>query len=240
MTAPATRRERLRANTALEIKQAARHRLMTDGAATISLRGIARDLGMAPAALYRYFPSLSELISDMLADLFTELNTTMENAITAHAPGHTMERLYAASHAFREWSIQHRREFALMFGNSLLSGELPEKPGEQQEHPALHQAGIQFRQTFVVLFNELWEQKPFPVPATRALPTELRQQLESYRADLGIGMPMGAIYVFVSCWTQLYGLVSMEVYGQLCFAAGEGAAMFDTRLKELTRLLGRE
>ena len=57
---PRTARDRARAEVTMEIKAAARRRLAADGAAALSLRAVARDVGMVSSAVYRYFPSRSE------------------------------------------------------------------------------------------------------------------------------------------------------------------------------------
>src|SRR5690554_1483149 len=120
MTAP-SRRERLRAATIAEIKQAARRRLVDHGPAAISLRAIAREMGMTAPALYRYFPSLEALVTELVADLLDEMTDSMEAARDAEPEGDIRARLYAVTRAFREWAITHRPEFTLIFANPLPS-----------------------------------------------------------------------------------------------------------------------
>src|ERR1035438_434375 len=82
----ATRRDRVRAATSLEIIQTARRLLVEQGSAAISLRAIAREMGMTAPALYRYFGSHEELIENVIADVFTELSNHLQAQIAA-VPG---------------------------------------------------------------------------------------------------------------------------------------------------------
>ena len=70
---PRTARERARAEITAEILDAARGYLATDGAPALSLRAIARDLGMASSAVYRYFKSRDELLTRLIIDAYDAL-----------------------------------------------------------------------------------------------------------------------------------------------------------------------
>jgi hypothetical protein len=91
-----------------------------------------------------------------------------------------------------------------------------------------------------VLFFELWNKHPFPVPADDEIDPGLLAQLIRYRDGLGADLPAGAVLIFLRCWVRLYGTVSLEVFGHLHFALDDPAAMFDYTLGELAALLGLE
>src|SRR6266511_91616 len=74
MTTAPTRRERLREATLREIREVARRLLVDEGPAAISVRAIAREMGMTAPALYRYYPSHTHLVAALTADLYTELS----------------------------------------------------------------------------------------------------------------------------------------------------------------------
>src|SRR3712207_6358127 len=99
-----SRRERVRAATVEEIKQKARDLLVNEGIAGVTLRAIARDMGMVPAALYRYFPNLESLIGALCGDLYHECTDAMEQARDAADPT-PGGRMYALCRAFRAWSV---------------------------------------------------------------------------------------------------------------------------------------
>src|SRR2546429_9816916 len=79
-TAVPTRRERHRNATLKEIKQVARRLVVDSGPTAISLRAIARELGMSAAALYRYFPSLEAPGADDASECFDELSAAARGA----------------------------------------------------------------------------------------------------------------------------------------------------------------
>lgn len=230
---PPSRRERVRAATLDEIKQAARQLLVSDGPAGISLRAIGREMGMTAAALYRYYPSLGELVESLCADLYDECAAYLEavrDVIPDADPG---EQLLDVCRAFRIWSIEHPREFGLMFGT-------PVPGADEREHELSdkHQAAMRFANLFAGLFSAIWIRAPFPVAADDEIPRALAVQLERYIEEIGAPLPVGAVQVFLSCWIRLYGLVALEVHGHLHFALTDGEPMFEAELKQAAQLLG--
>jgi AcrR family transcriptional regulator len=238
--APPSRRDRLRAATIEEITQAARQLLVNDGPEAVSLRAIAREIGMTAPGLYRYFGSHEELIRYVCANIFTELGEDIHQAIQAAAPPgdepyepgvKLTVKMVAACREFRRWALNHRAEFALVFGIPL--------PGlDDGRYDAADECALAFAGTFFSLFLELWRAVPFPVPAEDQIDPGLRDQLVRYRDQLGTDIPVGAVLTFLRCWTVLYGAVAMEVFGHMSFALADAAPMFELTLGDLARLVG--
>jgi AcrR family transcriptional regulator len=234
-----TRRDRIRAATTEEIKQTARRILVEQGPEAMSLRAIAREMGMTAPAIYRYFDSHEVLIKHVVADIFEELTTSLREAIGA-APaisGDVMAgKLFTAVWAFRDWSLAHPREFRLIFATPL--------PGLHVQHDEItSKAGGQFGNTFFLLVLKLWRTRPFDVPPDDQIEPGLRAQLEYYRdgiAELAQGLPLGLLLVFLRCWVRLYGIVSLEVFGQLSFALADAKPMFELTLSEMAPQIGLE
>ena len=80
MATTLSRRDRVRAATVTEIKDTARRILVAEGPDGLSLRAIAREMGMTAPALYRYFPSREDLIGALIADLYDELTAAISTA----------------------------------------------------------------------------------------------------------------------------------------------------------------
>lgn len=225
-----TRRERLRAATLAEIKEAARGALVREGPTAISLRAIAREMGMTAPALYRYFGSREDLVDALVEDLFTELSAEVAAARDAEAPDDLAGRLVGASRAFRSWAVAHPAEFGLIFGSPVLEpAPLPEDEDS---------AGRQFAEIFLALFVELWTRRPFLVPEPTELDPVLLRQVEAFAERAGGGLPAGAVLAFLTCWARLYGLVAMEVFGHLRFCLDDAQPMFERTLRELGEMLG--
>jgi AcrR family transcriptional regulator len=235
-----SRRDRVRAATIEEIKGTARQLLVAEGPEAVSLRAIGRAMGMTAPALYRYFGSREDLLQHVVGDIFTEIAADIHAAIGRAADasdGDVAAKLIAACQAFRNWALDHRPEFGLLFGTPL--------PGLEAVHdkPAsdlVAECADKFSLEFLTLFYELWRKHPFPVPADDEIDTGLLAQLIRYRDALGAALPAGAVLVFLRCWVRLYGMVSLEVFGHLHFALDDPGAMFDYTLSELAALLGLE
>jgi AcrR family transcriptional regulator len=234
-----SRRDRLRAATTQEIIQTARRLLVEEGPDAVSLRAIAREMGMTAPALYRYYDSRESLLKYVIADIFTELTAGLRAAIDAAGAasgGDLTQKVIAACWEFRRWSLSHVREFGLLFGTPL--------PGVNIEKDEITtESGGQFGNTFFALILELWHRHPFPVPSDDQIPADLRDQLERYReglADLAADLPLGLLLTFLRCWTRLYGIVSLEVFGHLGFALDDAAPMFEIMLTETAPLIGLE
>jgi AcrR family transcriptional regulator len=230
----ASRRARVRAATASEIKQTARTILVEQGSDAVTLRAIARDMGMTAPAIYRYFASHEDLLSHLVADIFVEIAAEIHAAIeaAAAADGDMTGKLVAACRQFRRWSLDHRAEFGLLFGTPLPSLE------GMHEDTLINECAARFAGAFLALFLELWQRHPFQVPAPEDIDPGLRSQLERYRDGLGMDLPAGAMVIFLRCWVRLYGAVSLEVFGHLHFALDDPTPMFEITLSELTELLG--
>ena len=239
---PPSRRDRLRAATMEEIIQTARQLLVRSGPEAMTLRAIAREMGMTAPGLYRYFDSHEELNRHVCASIFTELGGDIHRAIEAAAAPAEAEaadpmaakltlKMVAACREFRRWSLTHKAEFGLLFGVPL--------PGlDDGRYDVADECALAFAATFFALFLELWNAVPVPVPDDADIDPGLRDQLRRYRDALGTDLPLGAVLTFLRCWTVLYGAVAMEVFGHLSFALEDPAPMFELTLGDLATLVG--
>jgi AcrR family transcriptional regulator len=239
-----SRRDRVRAATRQEILQTARKLLVQDGPAAISLRAIAREMGMTAPALYRYFGSHEELLQSVVGNIFGDLADHVRAAIheAAESAGDQLTqaemmavKLIAGCREFRAWAIEHVPEFGMVFGTRL--------PGMDIE--LLHtdhgdQCGFRFGQVFLELFGELYRKRPFPIPDDSQVLPGLRSQLERYRELTGSDLPLGALQTFLRCWVLLYGSVGLEVSGHLRFALEDASPMFELMLSDLAQMVGLE
>ena len=114
---PRTARERARAEITAEILDAARGYLATDGAPALSLRAIARDLGMASSALYRYFKSRDELLTRLIIDAYDALGAAAEVAEATIDRNDLAGRFATTCSAVRAWALAHPNEYALIYGS---------------------------------------------------------------------------------------------------------------------------
>ena len=234
MVQAVSRRDRVRAATTGEIKETARRILVAEGPEAVSLRAIAREMGMTAPALYRYFGSHEDLLRHVVGDIFTEIAADIRAAIARAAEesgGDVAAKLIAACREFRHWALAHREEFGLLFGTPL--------PGLEPLHDdKIDECALEFAGSFIALFLELWQRHPFPVPPTTQIDPGCWRSWRRYRDGLGVDLPAGAVLIFLRCWVRLYGMVSLEVFGHLHFALDDAAPMFEITLAELADLVG--
>jgi AcrR family transcriptional regulator len=228
-----SRRDRVRAATVEEIKETARRILVAEGTDGLSLRAIAREMGMTAPALYRYFASREDLLVALITDLYDEMADTMEAARDAEPEDDVPARLAAASRTFRSWAVGHPREFGLLFGSPIPGVEMPE-----EEDGGGTDAGRRLGEIFGELLARLYLERPFPIPADDEIDATLRGELAEWARELPPGLPLGLAQVFLSCWIRIYGTVAMEVFGHLTFAVSDGGPMFEAELRELAGRLG--
>ncbi len=231
VTAGGGRRERMRQATVIEIKATAR-RLLVEGGDALSLRAIARAMELTAPALYRYYPSYEDLVSSLAVDLFDELVEVLEQARDAVPPDDVETRLFAVSRAFREWALDHPPEFGLLFANPLRRLVDQDKPDE------VAAAGQRFGMVFGELVAQLWRRSPFPDASDDRLPRRVAEQLAAYDDALADLLPPGAMYVFLRCWSRLYGTVTMEVFGHLRWALEDTEPLFEDMLADNAQALG--
>jgi AcrR family transcriptional regulator len=122
-----SRRARLRADTINEIKTLARRQLAEQGPGAISLRAIAREMGTAPSALFRYFPSHNDLISAIVVDAYNDVADALSSVRDAWPSGDHAGTWFAICQAYRSWSLENPSEFALLFGTPLPGYEAPQE-----------------------------------------------------------------------------------------------------------------
>ncbi len=205
-----TRRQRQRDATSAEIREVARRQLAVTGAAGLSLRAVAREMGLTAPALYRYYDDRDALLTALIVDAYEGVCDRLEQARDAapHDPG---VRLAAMSLAYRRWGVAHPHEFALVFGAPVPGYQAPE------DGPTL-EAGMRFGSLFMEVFAQVHAAADFRLPPASHRTPELDRALAAWK-DAPAPLPAGAMQVFLSCWGRLHGLISLEVFGHLHWVA---------------------
>ncbi|MFT2016626.1 TetR/AcrR family transcriptional regulator [Streptomyces sp. 796.1] len=228
-----SRRERLRIATIQEIKDVAREFLVQDGPGNVTIRAIAREMGMTAPAVYRYFASRDELIQEIRRDIFGEMGTHLHAVIEALPDRAPASELLTAGRALRRWAIDHPHEFGLILG--------PWGPSEGGVlGRAEREASWRFGSLFADLIARIWHTRGFPAPDPASLDPELVGQLAALRQEYQVDLPVEALAIMVRCWVRLYGVISMDALGHLAFALPNGDAFFERELQDLATVLGIE
>jgi AcrR family transcriptional regulator len=217
------RRERVRRATVEEIKTVARAQMAAEGTAGVNLRSIAREMGMTAPALYRYFASRDDLVTALVIDAYDALADAMEAAVDAVGPGRHADRLRAAFGAFRAWGLAHPTEYALIFGSPIPGYVAPE---------TTRPAGVRHTDLLGRLLADAYADGALD-PARIALrtPPALARQVEQLqRRRGGPAIPASVLAFGLGAWARVHGLVTLEVFGHLAPAVGDGGALFEQEL----------
>ena len=224
MTASQTARERARAELTREIKEEARRQVAATGAQQLSLRAVARELGMVSSALYRYFPSRDDLLTALIIDAYDALGDSAERAVAALPRDDVRGRWRACCTAVRGWALAHPHEYALIYGSPV--------PGYQAPRETISSAS----RVALVLGGLLAEASALG-PAT-GLPEQLRQQAAVVGAAIAPGVGEAAIVRALIAWTQLFGMVSFELFGQLVGSADPADEFFGYAVDQMADFVG--
>lgn len=99
-----------------------------DGAAFVSLRGLAAAAGTSTTAVYSLFGGKAELLSAVLDDGFASFTASQQDAAAGG--------LEALGLAYRAWALEHPALYGLMFGGSLTS-QVPCRPTPGAAEPSI-------------------------------------------------------------------------------------------------------
>jgi AcrR family transcriptional regulator len=223
------RRDRIRQATQNEIRVTARRLLVEHGRQAVTVNAVAREMGMSGPALYRYYPNHEALMQALTADCYAEVTRDLAGVRTAHEQATASQRIIAMCRMLRTWTTAHRAEFGLMFATptSTLTSESLSRD-----------AALSFEAVFRDEIVALWLAKPFPVPDLSRFEPSLRQQLTTFSDSISGQLPPAAAHVFLQCWMRLYGLLVMEVFGQVEFAFTDLTPIFEQMLREICTTLG--
>lgn len=205
MSAIRTARERARDEVTAAIKEEARRQLADEGASRLSLRAVARELGMVSSALYRYFPSRDELLTALIVDAYDAVGAAAEEAL-ARADGDPVERWSEVCRAVRRWALGHPHEYALIYGSPV--------PGYSAPLDTIGPAS-RVGLALLAVAAQAHAAGALAVPSPDA-PLSEAVHADAWRLsrDLDHELPPRVIPPFVAAWAQLFGLVSFEVFGQ--------------------------
>ncbi|NEA33182.1 TetR/AcrR family transcriptional regulator [Streptomyces sp. SID13031] len=227
MNAGRTARDRARAELTQEIKDVARRQLATEGAERLSLRAVSRELGMVSSALYRYFPSRDDLLTALIIDAYNAVGAEAE----AIAKKVTEPRAawLAVCQTVRAWARKHPQEYALIYGSPVVGYQAPQSTIQPAGRVAIVLFGILAR---AHASGVLVPPSDAPEPNPR-----LAEQLQTL-AEVAPGVPLKVLARTTIAWTQLFGMISFELFGQLVGTMDPADEFFADATGQLAAFLG--
>jgi AcrR family transcriptional regulator len=224
------RREKRRAATVDEIRATAWKQIGEMGAASLSLRGIAREMGMTAPALYRYYKDRDALVTALLVDAFTAFGNALEAGRDACAAEDHAGRFSAMCKAYFQWAAQNPQRYALLFGTPIPGYMFAEELGPvAQRSFLLLQGVIGEAHTAGKVSGEL---------TTLRLPTTLKSQ---YGLLKKMGMPYSPLitHLALSVWSTMHGITSLYLHHYLTGFLQENVESFvEVEIEKIARSLG--
>lgn len=226
---PTTPRERARARTIEDIVRLGREHLALHGAAALSLRAVARDLGVVSSAVYRYVENREELLTLLLIDAYNELGDEVDAAVAALPEADFAGRFRALGGAVRRWALREPARYGLLFGSPV--------PGYRAPAERTTGPGTRVIRALMDILDGAYRAGRLAAPDGRAaVAAPLAADLAAIRTGMELAVPDAVLARGALVWTSLFGAISFEVFGQ--YGADTFAAADDLFAHQLALLAG--
>lgn len=233
-----TPRDRARAQTMRDIVRIGREHLAQHGAAALSLRAVARDLGVVSSAVYRYVSSRDELLTLLLVACYDELgdavDEAVDEAVAGAPPGDHRARFVAMGRAVRRWALAEPASYALLYGAPV--------PGYAAPEDRTTGPGTRVARTLITIASDAFADDALSVASDSpemAQTPGLAAGFAGVREQFATELPDAAVARGILVWASLFGCVSFEVFGQYGpDGLGDPGALFERHLAALADELG--
>ena len=228
---PRQRREADIEATMATIKATARQLMADNGTAGLSLRAIARAMGMTAPALYHYFASLDDLITALIVDAFTGHAAFVRQARDASAAqgcAYT-QQIFAAAIAYRAWALKNTVDFQLIYGNPIPGYTAP----QETTTPAARSMGTIFMETV----SKAVQAGEFQLAAAyQRVPSTVQAH---YQHKFGMdGATIQLFHAMNQAWSMMHGIVVLEVYNHAAPVVGDTTAFYEQALRNQLYSMG--
>lgn len=217
-----TMRERYRAQVRREVKEAALRQLAEAGPGALSISAIGKQLGVSGPALYRYFTSRDDLLTELVIDAYHDLGSALAAAVSGVPGGRPRDRFEALARAYRRWALAQPHRYRLLFG--------PPLPGYEAHAQRLVDASWAAMSLLLDVLGGFGPGAPEPAGP-------LASELTAWAGhnDSGTDAPTALRAVLI--WSQLHGLVSLEIAGNFASMNIDADQLFATLLTAIIAAL---
>ena len=211
-----------------QIKHTARRHLAEHGP-DISLRAVAREVGVVSSAVYRYFPSRDDLLTALIIDAYGSLADAAEAAESAIPRRDALGRWMALGRGIRQWALANRHEYALLYGSPVPGYAAPQDTIGPAVRPVL---------IVVAIVRDAVNSGSLATPPGR-LPRSVRDDIEQMSATPGLGGLSPVVFArLMTAWAQIFGAISFELFGRLQNAVSDYDAFFEYQLRAMAAHVG--
>ena len=200
------RREERIAGLDRRIKAAAWRQIERQGTGAVSLRGIARAIGIAAPSIYNYYPTRDDLVTALAVDAFRSLADHQRRSIAEIPAVDAKERLAQLGLSYRDWAVHHPQRYQLIFGTPISDYIMP----PETTMPPAAWALLPLMETLQSLSNE----RRLRSERLPRRPDILKRLLTAWNSSMrstGTSFDAEVLYLAYVIWTRVHGLVSLEL-----------------------------
>jgi AcrR family transcriptional regulator len=232
-SAPVSRRERARAATIEEIKATALDLMREQHTTDFRFTDIAKAMGLTPPALYRYFDSRDELLTELITDAYDVLGEAVRVSLEGIEAGRLWDRWTAAGNAYRVWAREEPERFALILGMPV-PGYVAEEEGPTSE------AAKRAMSQLSGLFLEAQRTGQLGRPLITDVEPSVAVCADEKHPEMGdAGLPAEVFQAMLIAWAGLHGFTSLDAYGHLSWLSDDARdALFRAQLKQIALTSG--
>ena len=224
------KRQESRKQIEARIVELGRRHLVDRGPAGLSLRAIARDLGMVSSAVYRYVSSRDELLNLLLVDSYSDLANAVDRARDAVAEPWS-EDVSAIARATRRWAVAHPAQWALLYGSPV--------PGYHAPPERTNEVGTRVVRAIFEAIAAGIATGDIRLTNTVA-PQPMSSDFERLRQLFGFPGDDSVVAKCFLFWAGVLGAISLEVFGQYGVdTLTDPEAVFETQLRLLVDILAQ-
>jgi AcrR family transcriptional regulator len=187
------------------IKETALHQIGENGAASLSLRAIARELHITAPAIYNHYPSRDDLVTALIIDAYTSLGDAQFAALAGLPADDHAGKLGALGLAYRAWAVAYPQRYLLIFGSPI--------PGYHCPPESSMPVAARSLSALVGVLEDARRLGDLLPEAEPRLTTALRQQLAAWQALHPVADIYG-LYLALVIWSRVHGLVMLEIDNQ--------------------------
>ena len=225
-----TARERARIELTEEIKAVGRRQLAEHGSAALSLRAVAREVGMVSSAVYRYFPSRDDLLTALIIDAYDAVGARAEDAERATKKRDIAARWMSVSEGVRAWALENAHEYALIYGSPVPGYAAPEatiEPASRVPLALLRILAVGFAA------GEIEPGRTPPMSRT------IRSDFAQLRREAAPDVPDAVLSRALAVWAQVLGNINLEMFGHLHNVVHDYDAFFTLQMRGACEFLVR-
>ncbi len=219
---PPTPRMRARATTIERAKAIALRQLADGGVEALSLNQIAAELGLTGPAIYRYFTTRNELLTELIVDAYSDLSAAMEETPRKAGTPAGAAQLRALAEAYRAWALGQPHRYRLLFSAPM--------PGYDANAARLVEAADRAMAIYLEAIARAGIFSP-EKSVGQSLASQLRDWSRKHQRELAPDI----LYLGLITWTRLHGFISLEIEGAFASMGIDPDAMFK---REVDALIG--